>query len=541
MPRRLAPPLRGAANNTTTLDTPELFCPQENLRNVRVFGSDPVNRPRFGPRPSLSKAFQTQLGQGAKVQALAVVGRASGVSGYEAGTSNALGAGVSVEAGPISGSLWVLDAQRGIRGNFGAGTLYGGFSLEWHPTLKRCAFVSIVPVSGKIGSRVRMIDFDPTSATFQTALWTTDLLDQDPGGALGSFDIYANSVAVGDVFTFVAAGPWVFVLRTSDGTYLKRFNLFGWAEEAMRAIVRPDGRLAVAFRGSNVVTGPVTTMIADTGNGNGEGSHFRAGVMLFDVDSTKTAVNDTMLALLQYGAKKDGAYTYYEDHTYFRLSEHIASQPRGKYVNSIAAGSDSSLFLATCNKGWGPNSTFAPDSSVAARAVAKISAGTTTAALAWETDFTSRTDPYSGSWGTYYNDIPTPANADNSPTDPHPTADAIAVDPSGDIYVGGRKNQSDYAIHKLRGSDGAPIWQTNVGPVLNQHAIAYNAGTGLLVVGGKRNTSWTGASGNNALVWFIDPATGLIEEGFDLGEAVDCFGVACNASGDTAFVTGYVS
>lgn len=540
MPRRLNPPLRGAANNTAMVDTPESFCPPANLRNVRPYGSGAQERPLMGPRPGLIKAFAAQLGGGSRIQALEVVGRASGVSGYEPGEINEVDGGVSRTAGALAGCCWALDSQRGMFADFGTGFAY---QCAWHPTLRRVAYFIITTNSASlVVTRVRLCDADTTSGTFGTDLWETDIEDADPGATPGSFPIYGNHLLVTATFTYVCAGPWLYVLRTSDGEYLQRYSMMGWAGECMGACVRQDGKLAVAFKGTQVVTGPVTTIIADTGAGNGEGSHFRSGVMLFTVDSTATDVDDDMLAETQFGTKKTNAYAYFEDHLYWRTSEHVAMQPRGRYCNSVAALPDGGIVVATCNKGWGPNSTFAPDSSVSRRCVIKISSA---GVLEWESSaFFGNDEAYTGTWGTYYNDIPYPGKPDNDTNSPHPSADAIAVDPDGDIYVGGKQMPSNgtltgYAtLRKLRGTDGAVLWETDLGPWVAQNGLVYDTVNGVVVAVGKRTNAWEGASGAYAHLWFIDPATGEILASYDLAETgINAWGVGVSAFGDVAFAT----
>lgn len=538
MPQRRHPPLQGAANNTAAVDTPELFCPPPNLRNIRI-GPQPNERPRAGPRPGIIKAFTQRLGNGAPVQAMIAVGRASGISRYDPGDVTPVTDGITRLSGALSGQAWVMDHGHGMFADFGAGTAEYAYACCWHPTLRRLAYFTI---NGPppIYTRVRMVDCDPDSATFLQTLWTKDLDDRDPTGSPGTFPLFGNHIIVGATFTFVSAGHWVYVIRTSDGTYLKRYSMMDWCEEAMGSALRADGRLGVIFRGSNVVTGPVTTNDADTGAANGEGSHFRAGCMLFTVDTTKTAVNDDMLTPVQFGAKKDALYTYYEDHLYFRLSEHIASQPRGKYPNSIAATPDGGFVVGTCNKGWGPNNTFRPDDSVAPRALLTITPGTVAAAIGLELDFRSRLDPRVTLGLTDYNDIPHPSDAVNNTNDPHPSADAVCVDPTGHFYVGGR-SAFGFSVRKMDKDTGEVIWEQNTGDWVPQHGIAFNQPSNLVAVVGKRNTTWEGSSGGSAVLWWLAPDTGEIVDHFDLGFAANAWGVTCNAFGDTAFVSDYVT
>lgn len=301
MLRRLTPPLRGAADNTTLIDTPEMFCPPDNLRNVRAFGDGTDGRPRFGPRPGIIKAFERQLGNGAAIQALAVVGRASGISGYETGTVTPVDGGITRTSGTISGHAWVLGTNHGMHSDFGAGTTRSVYSLSWHPTLRRFCYVNLSGTPVK--SNLYYVDSDPDSATYLQTLWTAEVPNADPGGT-PTLSNYANAILVTATFVYLCAAGYLYVLRTSDGVYIKRYSCSGWAQGTMRAVERPDGRIAVLFSGSPTIRGPVTTNSADTGNGNGEGSDFRAGVMLFTVDTTQTDVDDSPLTVTQFGTKR---------------------------------------------------------------------------------------------------------------------------------------------------------------------------------------------------------------------------------------------
>lgn len=553
MRRRLSPPTRGAANNTAYIDTPGDAAPFEAMRNVWPYGRS-SDRPRIGPCPGIVKAFQTRLP--GRIQGGVVVSRAAGVASYNAADADRITSGVSRTSGLLNGQCWVLDPSGAMCADFltSVGTLpYGAFCLGFHPTAKRLAFTNILvnPVApGQGVSRVSYRSTDYlTSGYSASEIWNFTGEDRDPGDAApdSATGIYANAVRVTPTFTYLCADRYIYVLRTSDGVYVQRYDLYGWAQEVMDCKLRPDGKLAVLFAGTANLSGPLVSTLASnttpsgTEAGRANGFHFRSGVMLFDVDENRQQPGFHPLIQLQFGAKLDSGDANYEDHNYFRFSEHGIAFPRGYIASSMAVTDDNEIVVVRCNRGWGPTDSDAPDLTTPKLSVCKISSGTSAAVLQWENDPGSIEDAYAGTWGTYYNDIPHPNNADNTPADPHPTCDAVAVDPDGDVYVAGRRTSAGYNVHKLSGADGSLLWSQNCGPWISQHGLSFNRGTGRLVAVGKRTTDWEGAGGDEALGWELDPLTGDIVNHIDLGEAVDAFGVDTNADGLTAFVTGYVS
>lgn len=547
-PRRLAIPTRGAADFTAFVDQPDGFAPYGSIQNVRPYNAG--GRQQVGRRPGLTKAFALQAG--GAWQGMCVVPKATGVTGYSVSNGQRITSGTSRESSLVYGQTWVLDSRLGLVGNFqdlyGDVPGYGAFCVGWHPTAKRFAQVIIALNGGKVVSHVAYMDADPSSATFRQALWTATCEDKDPGGSAGSVPINANQVLVDTTFTFVVGSAYVYVFLTADGTYVKRTNLYGWAQECKGICKRTDGRLAILMDGSMAQVGPVTTNSASltTPSNNPadhEGRHFRAGVWLFDITSD-TSVNGTPLTPVQFGAKKDGAYTYYEDHPYFRFSENGAAQPRGYIVNGICALADGGVAVARCNRGWGPNNTFRPDFSVPRLPVAVISAGTSDAVLSGEYDFDSIEDAYTGSFSgsPYYNDIPKPGNTSNSPTDPHPSADCIAADPDGNLYVAGRKHPTTgYSVRKLS-ADGLVQWTVNVGGWVPQNGVKFNSKDNTVLVVGQRNDTYEDAdSGAYAVLWKIDAGSGDILDHFDLGKVTDAYGVDVNANGDIVICTLYVT
>lgn len=503
----------------------------------------------FGPRPAVVKKFSTELA--GAVQAMTVVPKTGGVTGLATGDFRRVTGGKTRAASLLRGHLFVTDAQFGMETAFinldGDVPPYGAYAVDWHPTLERAAYVTVAAKSGKIVGRLVYTDCNPSSATYGTELWSAWLEDVDAGGGTpGTFPIFVNSVLVTATYVFTCAGPWLFVHRLSDGTYLRRYNLSGWSQELQDLDVRPtDGRLVVAFKGTPIVSGAVTT---DTGKGTtpladiraAEGNFFRAGLALYTITGV-TTVNGDILTQVQFGEKKAAGWgtveygvSCYEDHGFFRFSERGASAPRGYIPNGVVCLSTGETAVARTNRGWGPNNTFRPDLSTQKLPVCLISDGTAAATLVAEGDNNSIEEAYAGSFtgSPFYCDIPNQNNTNNTWDDPHCSCDTIAADGDGNVYVAGRRNAGTGAnITKLRASDLAIIWQQDLGGWIPQNGLAWDTTTNTLVACGQRNTAWTGASSMPACLWRIDPATGDILATFDLDQGTNSAGVLVNAYG----------
>lgn len=549
-PREVFGPAGGAANNSSFGKTPARSAPVDSIRNARLIAPKSA-RPRFGQRPGLTLTFDQRLADG-PIQGLAVVRRASGTSGYETGTVTPVTAIKTRESEALHGQAWVLNRTHGMLVNFqvsGAGSAY---LVGAHPTLRRFAFATFTG-GATVTTTVRMADCDPTSATFGTILWATTLDGKDWDASGTAVNIFSNHVLVTETFTYVCGFKYLFVLRTSDGAYLKRYDLSGWSGEVMKAIVRPDGYLAVAYAGADAAAGPVTLSLHYESSG-GEGRHFRGGVALFSIDTTKTTAGDSMLTATQFGAKMASSDPMYEDHVHFRLSDRGVNAPRGYVPTSIAAAPDNSIYVARYSKGWGPTTASAahqPTDLIAPYNLCKISSGTSSALMSWEADTGSRLDAYTAKnlaaavIGTWHSDIPSTdvRGVTNTPGSPHPSADAIVTDPEGNFYVGGSRldDPTGDTVCKVS-SDGVVLWRQNTGEWVSQHAIAYSPVSGLLYVGGRRNDYWDGSGGADASLWALDPTTGEIVETFDFGVNgpygfFETYGVDVTADGDIVFGT----
>ena len=523
-------PVRGVSDALPHIQQPGDMAGPEAARNIRVNAIGGA-RATMGPREPYTAAFEA-IGTGGRVQALFNVSTASGTS-LRLGDCSDIGAGTSKPGLGIAGQAWIIDTDNSLALAFedpssdAAG--YGAYSCSWHPdgTKAASACILIDPATGVAGTRITLFN-----VTTGAVVWTTLLQDKDPGGAIASppFPIYANSVRVYNTFTYVTGGPWLFVLRTSDGAYLKRYDINGWAWEVQDARVRPDNTLAVLFKGTSSVQGPVTA------SSYSAGSFFRSAVALYTVNND-TTVNGTPLTLAQYGAALADTDPNYEGHPHFRFSEKLGRSPRGTSPFALAVGSDGRVFCGGTNTGFGPTDATPPDGTNGYSSVFAISAGTSTASLVWEADTESpRTNWLGTGW---YNDIPYDAGGAWIPgLEDSPGVNGLAVDTDGNVYAVGRLNAAGYNVFKLRGTDGAIMWKATTGALAHQHGVWYDSFSGLVTVVGVANDDYPDAAGQFAHLWRFNPASGELVSTFYLEKPVPAYGVDVHpTTGKVLFVT----
>ncbi len=558
MSRRLLPTVRGAADFNASSDTPPDVCPPHAIRNVRMRTGTALRR-RPGKRPGLAKVFGAAIGGGAKVQLLEVITKAAGTT-FALGTTTQASDGLSEKAEGLLGQAWFLDSNRAMFRAFrdpypalyGSTSPtpgnYGAFACGWHPDGSRAAVLTIVsktytftdPITAdiaKVISHVTMYNPDTDAA-----IWHTEIEDKEPGAgtvpanAANCRDVLANSVRVYGTFTYVCAGPYVYVLRTGSGIYIKRYSIGNEAWEVMDCRVRPDNTLVVLYLGTPVIAGPV---VADD---YVQGAYFRSGLALFDI-TTDTSVNGDPLVQRQFGAKKTNAYAYYEDQINFRFSEHSLASPRGCYPQGFGMGSDGAAVVGRSNQGFGPTVAFPPDSVASPPiTVCKVSAGTGAATMLWEADTDSEERDWNGTG--WYNDIGIDAAGaplGSPPAGPEQSVLAIAVSQTtSDVYAAG-KRANGFCVFGLRGDDGVIKWKRDLGGTIYQHCVAVDPVSGLVVVGGQRNSDWEGAGGALAHLWWLDPDTGEVRFHYDLDEVTSVFGLDVSSTGRLVYTTGFVS
>lgn len=510
-------PVRGVSDALPHIQQPGDMAGPDAARNIRVNAQNKANA-TMGPREGVTAAFEA-IGTGGRVQAMFNVSTASGTA-LRLGDCDDIGAGSSKDGLGITGHAFVVDTDNSLALAFidpsADATTEDAYSCSWHPDGSKAATACILPdpATGVAATRITM-----WNATTGAVVWTTLIQDKDPGGAVGGdpFPIYANSVRVYNTFTYVTAGPWLFVLRTADGVYLKRYNIDGWAWEVQDARVRPDNKLAVLFLGTSTAQGPVTA------SSYSAGAYFRSAIALYTVNND-TTVNGDPLTLAQYGAKLDALDANYEDHPHFRLSEHLGRSPRGMAPFALAVGSDGRVFFGGTNTGFGPTDASPPDGTRGYSTVGCISAGTSTASLVWEADtLSNRTNWQATGW---YNDIPYDAFGVWIPgLEDAPGVNGLAVDTDGNVYAVGRLNAAGYNVFKLRGTDGAIMWQATTGALAHQHGVWYDSFSGLVTVVGVANDDYPDAGGQFAQVWRFNPASGEIVSTFYLEKPSTAYGV----------------
>lgn len=522
-------PVRGVSDALPHIQQPGDLAGPEAARNIRLNAAGRANA-TMGPREGLSEAFDA-IGTGGRVQALFNVSTASGVA-LRLGDSTVVSTGTSKPGLAIRGQAWIIDTDNSLALAFedSAAPSPGAYSCSWHPDGTKAAMTSIYANGADVDSRVTLFN-----ATTGATIWSTVIKDKEPGGSPASPSIlYANSVRVYNTFTFVCAGPYLYVLRTSDGEYLKRYNINGWAWEVQDARVRPDNTLVVLFLGTSAVQGPV---LASSYNA---GAYFRSAVALYTVNND-TTINGSPLTLAQFGAKLDAADPNYEDHAHFRLSEKLGRRPRGMAPFALAVDSTGRTAFGGTNTGFGPTDATPPNGVGGYSTVGVISAGSSTATLAWEGDTLSRRDNWLGTGN--YNDIPYQADMQWIPgLADAPGVNGLAFDTDGNVYAVGRPNSAGQNVFKLRGTDGALVWQNTTGALVHQHGVWYDSFSGLVTVVGVASDTWPDSGGQTVHLWRFSPITGEIVSTFYLEQPVTAYGVDVHpTTGKTLIVTEFIA
>lgn len=585
-PREVVGPIGGAANNTSFAKTPSRFCPREAMQNTRVLGAS-KKRLRFGQRNPLRKIFAQRMGvggwdgsgAGSPVQALAVLGAVTGTIGVTRGSLSGLTTITNLAGGPITGTVWILDS---------AGAMVDAISNTDAPVAGQ-TFISAFQVGWDYADPTRLgwvnLCFDTTASNqiyasahlyrtdLRTQVWQTYVKDWDPtnpctqgGGAVGTRPIVPNSIRVYGTYTYVSASPYIYVFRTSDGKYLKRYNVSGWAEEIQDVRLSVSGGLYVLFTGSRAVSGIVP---ADTAFVH-EGLHVRAGVALFQVNADTGDAAPNPLTHVAFGQTLTTGANY-ENHQTFRFSEHlfrgydgaaVRTNPRGCLPFGFAIDAAGNIYCSFTNRGWGKTvASDSPGSGFAPTVVCKIGGVNNSqfGRLQWEADALggSILDQYVTPGGaTVYNDIPGGGTLDrqvpvglasvNGPGGDEPTIDSLCCDAAGDLYGGGHRTQLDthggFNVFKWSGTDGTQLWAVRLSGMVYQHCMAVDPTDGNIVVGGERNSAWEGSNQDGtgekqAHLWKLSAASGAVMWHQDLNTNVSCFGVDVNTLGRIAYCT----
>ena len=530
-PRRLMLPSRGIADKTTFVDNPLEFAPPPLLRNIiPLAGSE---QRRMGTRFGTTSMYGGQtFGNGNPVQQFLSAERLSGESGVVPGALANID-GVSREAGALAGHCFIVDPVGSMYMALGDARAINGLSaaVAWHPTLRRVVFLTYYLPGGatKVVTGVSMYDIDTMAQVWQAVV----------GSEFLGVDSYANHVSIGATYTFVSSGSRVWIFNTATGVAAANpsYNMAGWSNEVMCSLISSDGNyLTCVFTGAGRTTGrtfpntPTPTLLPDL-------SWATSGAMKFRITGTDAAPLEQMA----FGDGYDSSHAFYEiganglPHGYLRFSEQLERSPRGCWPFSASLDADDNLVVGFTNKGWGwidDAGHYADDASTHYRNVAKFDSS---GALIWEADANSRRVPYTGDIGhgafTYHNDIPQSDLDDDFRHDvadftapysgtPKPSANAIATDSEGNVYVAGQRSEitaSGTNVYKLDAASGNIIWGVDVGAVVEQHAICVDPTDDNLWVAVMMNAQWTGVTGGKQVILLkLSNATGAVLFSFNL-------------------------
>lgn len=320
---------------------------------------------------------------------------------------------------------------------------------------------------------------------------------------------------------------------TTGGQIGSDYNMNLWSSEAVDARPSQDGDyLYVLFLGSTSAATLPSGQLVTTGK---YAQHFRSGVMKFAIGSGGTLTQEF------FGPGLLSTNAYYESaHGYLRFSEALSRntdgspiRPNGVHPTALCTLPDGSIAVSHTNRGWGPN-TGVPPTGYEGHT---ISLYDDTGALIWKAD-TNSLDDASGDGGL--NDILYDGGGAI-----FSSVSAIAADALGNIYAGGRTvsftSGGNACVFKLAGEDGSLAWTTDLGmntstQTVRQAAMCVDPTDGSVWVAGDRNTAWTGAGGQAAHLWKLNPETGDILGWFDLNAASKSgLGVSVDINGQIAY------
>lgn len=542
--QRVALPFRGAANNSALRDLPAGYAPVQGLKNfwAHVPGED---RPRGGQRPGLAAFIAEQFGAG-DVQAIQEITLTSRVTGFVADpdTRNTITDvdGTPRDAAALQGQMWMLDRVPAMFRDYDdqRGSSESSNAVCWSGDGMAAFFVTnFTDGDGRDVVGLTIVRRDGPGMDDQIVLFDRD----KAGDAIPSpsQSLACSTICTDNVFLYLTISQYLYVVRAEDGQHLARYDMEGWAQECVEARVRPDGKIAVAFWGtsnnSDLPAGPnAGEGLLPSGVTVSNGANdWRSGVMLFSVDHDDTA---DPLTQERFGAVLTDADAFFEaDHGYARVSEiggglrAATDSALGCKPEALAVGPDNTVVLFSRNKGWGPNGDpqHQPSEDKPKINVRKFGP---TGNLLWERDTGSIEAVYNVGWTSF-------TGTDRGVTDPSILAGV--VDDDGLIFCGGARSSIAGANVFAIDTDGTLIGALDLNQPIRQACAAVDPRSGLIVMGGDRNSSWEGASGNNAHLWWIDPLSVSVVKFYDIDEAVSALGVAINPQGEVAYGTDYVT
>jgi hypothetical protein len=506
---RIGIPILGAANVSAYTEAPEQFAPAQAMRNVVANGIG--KRRRLSTRPGLVKAFPEQLAAGQPVQALAVLSRASAITGFALGDPLSLVNGWTGRAALIAGNQWIVPTgQIGTRDAMLVSGSGGQARIKPASTGTNTNLATTANFPNTTQPVWCGVDQTGTLAAWAYR-WTDSgtgrvlvtFADAQTGTPLGSKVITLGAVAAPVTGAFlpgllvIAAGVELHGVRLSSAgtrvmpgavvsiTYTDRPAVIGRYVACAGAVVGGVPTVWLAFagsaaNGSAVVSPSMSATLAQTIDAGEWGRQFRAGVVRYAM--TQDSAGAWTATVVRLGGTPDEGTPLAEDdgsggrldHKTMRFAEWLDRSPRGCVPTGIAANPDGSFVCTFTGSGWGPNTAWTPGGHDFTT-VAKFDAA---GELLWEADTASIISDEEGGkvvgdTTLYVCDVPDEDGANAGTTSKAgPAIRACAMDSAGLVYVGGR-------IHSAGSGEGCVFcFESASGQLRWKKALTESVGKG---------------------------------------------------------------
>jgi len=582
-PPRLMPPIRGVSNSSTFIDTPGDVVPLDGVGNCRPF-TPTDDRPRFGTRPGLEALNDTPLGTASsrQIRGMGSISRASAITSFRLGASTPLtfGSANLRTAGMLTSNLNLFSTvARCLResylvdGDSGQGEIlrHGDVAVQtvpdltgfpssidptWcavHPSKTLLAAGFNYTVSGQ--ARVAVFFIEPVRGLVigcKIIAPTTDTPENNTDSPSACWTDNALWIPRGRQMWYVPTPVQAARARLHDPTNTSTLlsatdtahplTYVGKIVSVASVFINARWYIWGAFEGTTDAGTYANPIGAITSGGYAK--HYRSGLVLWtegaDVGENTYAltvrVPDEVLSLSDSYVEVDTSGAAVTEYT-TRFSTWLNRAPRGALPAAVAADpSDGSAVVIFTNQGYGPNSGFPPDGSVAYSTVAKFNiAGT----LLWEVDTQSSIanedgGKLAGVGTTYPSDIPDEdgGNAGTTSKD-GPAARSVVVDQAGRVFVAGRVSSGRANVFCLGGAGGNQLWRARTesnnptsgspawiapglaGAGTPKNGLGIDPSDGRLLALGRRCVTWQSVdsppTGNAGLLFKMVPADGSIE------------------------------
>lgn len=443
---------------------------------------------------------------------------------------------------------------------------------------------------------------DPFANPIRTNIeWSATIEDKAVGGVVPAdpTNLEATAVVLYEPYVIVASNGYLHVYAAvaipasgiTAGQYLARVDSRSRGYDFIQAMCftyrattgtsEVDGAdsgignfpyINVAFRGKTAIEGPVTD------NTYSNGAYKRSAISEYAIRA------DLPATPLQYVECRYGTDESVDDSGDWRTDLLEEDGIRGRLVYHMAAWkgilptteggtgrtlpdfvypTQRPLFIAMSNTGFGGDAGQLADGSTGYKTIVQLRGNDLTLTPLGDPTQTPPLDDVNPQWfavdpwnssrkedwqglGTMFNDLPydeTLAIDPDNGVGIEPSHTAVALDPNtGNLWVAGAMIRGAN-IYRCDGNNGAVFSTTNVGEIVPVGCMAFDKAFNRVVVGMERNSTWETAGGRNAHLVWIDAATGLPEEYFDLGIAsVQTRALSVNRAGWVVFSTfDYVS